>query len=89
MPLPANAEALRKAGYVFLDHGECEVCGRSITWWLNPWKRRVAIEFAPGSPATGPGGGGGVPEEGDNSLALAHWMMCGATKQKESEKVKE
>jgi len=74
MPLPANAEALRKAGYVFLDHGECEVCGRSITWWLNPWKRRVAIEFA--------------LEEGDNSLALAHWMMCGATKQKESEKVK-
>lgn len=61
MPIPANAEAMKAAGYSFMDHGRCDACSQAVEWWRTPQGRQIPMNPmpAPTSPARG------------------HWNTCG------------
>jgi hypothetical protein len=43
MPFPATFDALKAAGYKFLDDAVCKGCGDEIEFWETPHHKRIPM----------------------------------------------
>jgi hypothetical protein len=53
MNLPRNSEELLAQRYRFLEFGVCDVCGKTVEWWMTPKHKQIPINvmYSPKSPA--------------------------------------
>lgn len=75
MPIPENSDAMKAAGYLFMDHGCCDACYREIEWWRTPQGRQIPMD----------------PMPRPSAPARGHWSTCDQmvqTKKKEKNGVR-
>ena len=60
MPIPANAEEMRAAGYRYMDHGQCDACDQPVEWWRTPQGRQIPMN----------------PMPSPTDRARGHWSTC-------------